>query len=100
METDFLQGIFKDFPFLIFIGPLVGLLMSYIKTIGKITGWSLLAVSGAISTITIYAYGYANNWADAEWRKVPFAIIVTIALSNLASTTALHAKESLTKNKH
>lgn len=94
---DFLQGIFKEYPFLAMIGPLVGFIMAKIKDTGKVQGFGLLGVAALVTVAVIGAYGLAEGWMVAEWKKAPLAAIVTLAFSQLTAQTTLHVRDTLKK---
>ena len=95
--TDFLQGIFAQYPWLAVVGPLVGLLIARLKDLGALSGFGLLGVSFGVTVLTVGCYGFAEGWPAHEWHKVPFAVLVLMGVSNLTSTTVLHARDALTR---
>ena len=95
--TDFLQGIFAKYPFLVVVGPLVGLLLAKIKATGKIQGFGLLGVSFLVTAVTLIAYGFADNWSAETWRKAPFGILVILAISELTTNATLHTRDAIAK---
>jgi len=92
------QSVFTDCPWLMIVGPLVGFFLAYLKDSNHLQGFSLLVVALLVSAIAIGAYGLYDNWTFAEWHKAPFGILVTVALSNLTATTALHVKDAVTNS--
>ena len=99
MPDDLLQGIFKSYPMLAVIGPLVGFIMARIKNAGKVQGFSLLGIAFLVTLIVTTTYGYAESWTVETWHKAPFAVVVTLAISQLTSQTALHAQDTIAKVK-
>jgi hypothetical protein len=97
--TALLQGIFKEYPFLAIIGPLVGFIMAKIKDAGKVQGFGLLAVALLVTVLVTGAYGLAEGWTVDAWRKAPLAVIVILSVSQLTAQTTLHTRDALTKAK-
>jgi hypothetical protein len=95
--SDFLQGIFAQYPWLAVVGPLVGFLIARLKDLGKLSGFGLLGVSLGVTVLTVACYGFAEGWPAHEWHKVPFAVLVLMGVSNLTSTTVLHTRDAITK---
>jgi len=97
--TDLLQGIFKSYPMLAVIGPLVGFIMAKIKNMGKVQGFGLLGIAFLVTLVVTATYGFAENWTVETWHKAPFAVVVTLAISQLTSQTTLHAQDTIAKVK-
>jgi hypothetical protein len=96
---DFLQGIFRSYPMLAVIGPLVGVIMARIKNLGKVQGFGLLGIAFLVTLIVTATYGYAESWTVETWHKAPFAVVVTLAVSQLTSQTTLHAQDTIARVK-
>ena len=94
-KTDFLQGIFAQYPFLAVIGPLVGLIMAQIKGSGKIQGLALLGVAFLVTLVVTFTYGLAESWTGEAWRKAPLAIVVILSVSQLTAQTTLQVRDSV-----
>lgn len=93
--TELLTGVFKQYPYLVMLGPLIGFYLSILKKQGKLQGFTLLAASVGLAACILAAFGYANGWQAGEWRQVPFVALVVVALSNLTTTTKEHIEDKI-----
>jgi prepilin-type N-terminal cleavage/methylation domain-containing protein len=93
--TDFLQGLFAQYPFLAIVGPVVGMIMNWIKASGKIRGFALLGVAFLVTVSVTGFYGWSESWSVEAWRRAPFAVLVMLSFSQLTAQTAAHAGEAL-----
>lgn len=100
MDTELLSGVFKQYPYLVLLGPLIGWYLSMLKNQGKLQGFALLAWSMVAAAFVLAAFGYSEGWKGEQWHQLPFVTLVIVALSNLTTTTKQHVEETIAAKKN
>lgn len=90
-----LAGIFKEYPFLTVVGPIIGLILLEFQRAEKLKGFASLAAASGITLAVLGAFGLAQHWHAADWAKVPFAALVIVATSNLSGATMQQVREAI-----
>jgi hypothetical protein len=97
--TELLSGVFKQYPYLVLLGPLIGWYISVLKSQGELRGFALLAVSLLAAAFILAGFGFAEGWKGEQWHQLPFVALVIVALSNLTTTTKEHVEEQIASKK-
>lgn len=98
--TEALTGVFKQYPYLVLLGPLIGWYLGILKSQGYLKGFALFGVSILAAAVILAAFGFAEGWKGGQWHQVPFVALVIVALSNLTTTTKQHIEDKLTSKKN
>jgi hypothetical protein len=97
--TEALTGVFKQYPYLVLLGPLIGWYLGVLKSQGHLKGFALLVISVLAAGVILAAFGFAEGWKGTQWHQVPFVALVIVALSNLTTTTKQHIEDKIAAKK-
>lgn len=96
MDVD-LAPLVNLLPWLAGLSAPMGLAMRWIRTNTAVAGFGLLGVAALVAAATVGAMGLALGWDAAQWKGAPLGILVLVAGSVLADTTASHAADTIQK---
>ncbi len=72
---------------LVALAPLMGSLLLWAKSAGKIQGFGLLFTAIGIAVAIVGAAGLAKGWDARQWRRAPMAVLMLVSVSDLTSGT-------------